>query len=83
MKLRHALAIIGAVCGLSACGGGGGDDNANALAQPVSVPDSATVSATAYQQFVAGVVSSDTMTVLDVNTVTKAPTSETQAPATI
>ena len=82
MKIHQARLILGAAAGLTACGGGDASDPAPVSAAS-EVPASATVSAKAYQQFAASLSNSETATPLNVNTVSQAPTSETEAPATL
>jgi hypothetical protein len=50
---------------------------------PTEVPDSALISATAYQQFAGSLMNSETAAPLDVNKVSKPPVSETLAPANL
>jgi len=81
MKIHQALLIAGAVLSLTACGGGDGDSTDATPSAATEVPNSATVSAQAYQQFAATLTNSETAAPLDVNKVGKAPTSETDTPA--
>jgi hypothetical protein len=77
MKATQVLVLLSLAAGLCACGGGSADD----VPSPASndVPASATVSPTAYSQFVGSLVKTDTGQPLEVNQVIP-PTSETAQP---
>jgi hypothetical protein len=83
MKLHQALLIAFACVGLAACGGNDDGDAMPTPSTPTEVPDSALISATAYQQFAGSLMNSETAAPLDVNKVSKPPVSETLAPANL
>ena len=82
MKLHHATLAISAAALLAGCGGGGSSEFTPLPAASNEVPASATASTSAYAQYVASLVASETAMPLDVSKVSP-PTSETESPQPI
>ena len=81
MNLSKVLVGAALLSLLAACGGGGSDDTA--ATDDRKVPSSALVSATAYSEWAASLVNSDSGEPVSVDDGMMAPKSETDQPITV